>query len=129
PWPTANGDQQPSVLRWWWERMFTTLPPNPGPEELPHHRPEPKRPRAAAGELNATWLGHSAFLLQIGGLNVLTDPQLSDRASPFAAVGPKRLTPPGLGRDDLPPIDAVILSHDHYDHLDEPTVRHLVAAY
>ncbi len=76
-----------------------------------------------------TWVGHATFLIQLGGLNILTDPNWSDRASPVRFAGPKRLVPPGIQFADLPPIHAVVISHDHYDHLDEGTVRRLVAAH
>ena len=76
-----------------------------------------------------TWIGHSTFLVQLAGVNILTDPNWSDRASPVRFVGPRRLIPPGLRFGDLPKIDAVVISHDHYDHFDEPTVRRLVAAH
>lgn len=72
-----------------------------------------------------TWLGHASFLFQYRGLNVLTDPVLSDRASPFRLIGPKRFTPPALTVADMPPIHLVLISHNHYDHLDEATVRQL----
>jgi len=70
-------------------------------------------------------VGHSTTLLQAGGLNVLTDPVWSQRASPVAWAGPRRRRPPGLRFEDLPPIDLVLLSHNHYDHLDLPTLRRL----
>ena len=76
-----------------------------------------------------TWVGHSTFLVQIEGVNILTDPNWSDRASPVRFVGPRRLVPPGLRFTDLPRIDAVVISHDHYDHLDEATVRRLASAH
>jgi N-acyl-phosphatidylethanolamine-hydrolysing phospholipase D len=72
-----------------------------------------------------TWIGHSTFLVQIDGLNILTDPIWNDRASPVEFAGPRRLVGPGMRWEDLPPIDAVVISHDHYDHLDEPTVRRI----
>jgi N-acyl-phosphatidylethanolamine-hydrolysing phospholipase D len=87
------------------------------------------RPRAEVNGLVATWVGHSTFLLQIGGLNVLTDPMWSERASPASFVGPRRQLPPGLAFDTLPSIDAVLLSHDHYDHLDQPTVRRIASSH
>lgn len=83
-------------------------------------------PRAAPGTLSVTWIGHSSFLIQLGGINILTDPVWSDRASPVQWAGPKRVSPPGFPIDQLPPIDLVMQSHNHYDHLDDSTVRHLV---
>ena len=80
-------------------------------------------PRSAPDSCRITWIGHSSFLLQIDGLNVLTDPVFGDRASPLSFVGPKRLVPPGIALDALPPIDVVLQSHDHYDHLCDATVR------
>jgi L-ascorbate metabolism protein UlaG (beta-lactamase superfamily) len=74
---------------------------------------------------SVTWVGHATLLLQVGGLNILTDPQWNDRASFLSWAGPRRLSPPGLAFDDLPKIDVVVISHDHYDHLDLMTVRRL----
>lgn len=72
------------------------------------------------------WLGHSTFLLQIDGINILTDPMLGDRASPFPFIGPKRYTPPAIRVEDLPVIDVVLVSHNHYDHLDYGTMTRLL---
>jgi N-acyl-phosphatidylethanolamine-hydrolysing phospholipase D len=72
-----------------------------------------------------TWIGHDTFLLQLGGLNILTDPHLTARASPFSFAGPERVVAPGLDFDQLPHIDVVLISHNHYDHLDEETVLRL----
>ncbi len=82
------------------------------------HHPDPER-------IQLTWIGHSSFLLQVNGLNILFDPVYSRRASPFSFAGPKRIVPPGVRFEDLPPIDAVVISHNHFDHLDKPTIKRL----
>jgi N-acyl-phosphatidylethanolamine-hydrolysing phospholipase D len=76
-----------------------------------------------------TWIGHYSFLLQIGSTNILLDPIWSDRASPVHFAGPRRIVAPGIGFDSLPPIDLVLLSHDHYDHLDLDTVNRIAATH
>lgn len=77
------------------------------------------------GGYRVTWLGHSTTLIEIDGLRLLTDPVFGERASPFASMGPKRFQPAPIAIDDLPAIDAVILSHDHYDHLDMESIKAL----
>jgi L-ascorbate metabolism protein UlaG (beta-lactamase superfamily) len=84
--------------------------------------------RRPSSGLRVTWLGHSTLLIEIDGVRVLTDPVWSDRASPLPFAGPKRFHPPPAALAALPPLDAVILSHDHYDHLDRPTIRTLAKA-
>jgi N-acyl-phosphatidylethanolamine-hydrolysing phospholipase D len=75
--------------------------------------------------IQVTWIGHSTFLVQVAGLNLLTDPIFSERASPVSFAGPRRYAPPGLSWGQLPRIDAVVISHNHYDHLDLATVKRL----
>ena len=80
-----------------------------------------------AGSINPsiTWIGHATLLVQLNGINILTDPQWSERASPVSWGGPSRLSPPGVDFENLPRIDVVLISHDHYDHLDLKTVKRL----
>jgi L-ascorbate metabolism protein UlaG (beta-lactamase superfamily) len=87
-----------------------------------------KPPRCVEGsELRTTLVNHSTVLLQQRGSNILTDPIWSERASPLSWAGPRRRREPGVPWDDLPPIHAVLISHNHYDHLDLPTLRRLAA--
>ena len=85
--------------------------------------------RANGQHPSLTWIGHSTFLIQLDGVNVLTDPHWGERASPVGFAGPRRLVPPGIAFENLPRIHAVLISHDHYDHLDEATVRRLAAEH
>lgn len=82
-------------------------------------------PPRSSDTLRVTFINHSTFLIQLKGINILTDPIWSKRASPLPWVGPRRYRAPGLRLDDLPPIDLILLSHDHYDHMDLPTLRRL----
>ncbi|HEV8616261.1 MAG TPA: MBL fold metallo-hydrolase [Methylomirabilota bacterium] len=81
--------------------------------------------RANGQTPTVTWIGHATVLVQMNGVNILTDPIWSQRASPLAFAGPRRLVEPGLRFEDLPRIHAVVISHDHYDHLDLATVHRL----
>jgi len=92
----------------------------PGP--LPSTSPLARWMRAPETGLRATWLGHSTVLLEVDGARVLTDPVWGDRASPLTFAGPKRFQPVPVPITSLPPLDAVIVSHDHYDHLDYPSI-------
>jgi L-ascorbate metabolism protein UlaG (beta-lactamase superfamily) len=76
-----------------------------------------------------TFIGHATFLIQTAAGNILTDPMYSERASPLAWLGPRRVRQPGVRFDDLPPISTVLLSHNHYDHCDLPTLRRLAARF
>ncbi|MBB5716654.1 MBL fold metallo-hydrolase [Sphingomonas aerophila] len=89
----------------------------------------PARPAARVDALTVTMVGHASLLIQVAGLNLLTDPVWSDRASPLSFAGPKRVTAPGVAFENLPPIDAVLLSHNHYDHMDVATLRRLQASF
>ena len=93
--------------------------------QLPTVDPTSAWARAPGSGLRATWLGHSTVLIEIDGLRVLTDPVWGPRASPSRFVGPKRFQPVPVPLRALPPVDVVLVSHDHYDHLDYPTIREL----
>ncbi len=93
---------------------------------LPSESPLERWTRPAESGLRATWLGHSTVLVEIDGRRVLTDPVWSDRASPVGFAGPKRFQPVPVPVSGLPPLDAVIISHDHYDHLDRATILALL---
>jgi L-ascorbate metabolism protein UlaG (beta-lactamase superfamily) len=95
----------------------------PGP--LPSVDPRERWSRRPETSLRATWLGHSTVLLEMDGVRVLTDPVWGERASPVAFAGPKRFQPVPAPIAGLPPLDAVVISHDHYDHLDYSTILEL----
>lgn len=89
--------------------------------------PKAPPPRIEGNRLHVTFINHATVLIQTGGVNLLTDPIWSERTGPIPLVGPRRHRPPGLHLKDLPRIDAVLLTHDYYDHLDIPTLRILAA--
>ena len=91
--------------------------------------PPPTVPEERVEDLRVTMVGHASLLLQCGRRNVLLDPVFSDRASPLPLGDPLRFNPPGIRFDDLPPIDLVLVSHNHYDHLDTSSLKRLVAAH
>ncbi|MEP6621816.1 MAG: MBL fold metallo-hydrolase [bacterium] len=125
PWPDSEPHGFGALLRWAGERRGQRRSPTPAPGSFPTATPRIAHPRAAAPERSATWIGHSTVLLQMSGLNVLTDPVWSDRASPLKWIGPKRIMTPALPLAGLPPLDVILISHSHYDHLDKRTVRQL----
>jgi len=97
---------------------------------LPVVAPDVEALRANSRDATVTWIGHSTLLVQLDGVTFLTDPVWSHRLGPFGGlVGVARYTPPPMRLEDLPRIDFVLISHDHYDHLDEPTVRRLARLY
>ena len=91
--------------------------------------PTVRRRASKAPSLRVSYVGHASLLIQTAGLNILLDPVWSKRASPFRFVGPKRVNDPGIAFADLPPIDVVLVSHGHYDHLDVATLSRLAAAH
>lgn len=102
---------------------------DPGPDAFPRGTPAFSVPRAHPETMTLTWVGHTTFLIQIAGINILTDPIWSERASPVAFAGPRRRVPAAVEFDALPFIELIVLSHDHYDHLDSRTIRRLVNRY
>ncbi len=117
------------LLRWRRDAIRNRLPP---PPLAPTPRVPPDlawlRTNAGAGAEMVpaiNWVGHATVLAQLGGLTVLTDPMFSQRASPVPLMGPNRQTPPGIALGNLPHVDLVLVSHNHYDHLDLPSVATL----
>lgn len=115
----ARAQDLGAVLRWMLNRergAWTSLDNAPVGKT-----PEPR----VVNGIRITFINHSTFLIQADGTNILTDPIYSERASPFTWIGPKRMRPPGIRFEDLPKIDLVLISHNHYDHLDIATVKRL----
>jgi L-ascorbate metabolism protein UlaG (beta-lactamase superfamily) len=113
-------------LKWQWERFSQGLPKPPEAPIL-GIAPDLKYIQSKHPDVAVTWVGHATVLLQVDGLNVLTDPHWGNRSSPVSFVGPRRHQAPGIAFESLPPIDAVVISHNHFDHLDLGTVRKLMA--
>jgi len=130
PWGDDPRQRFRSVLKWKLIDRFTH-PPVRDPARPPRAASDATfpRPRAPRDTVVLTWIGHATFLIQIDAQNVLTDPMWSERSSPVQFAGPRRVVPPGVVFDALPPIDVVLISHNHYDHLDDRTVRRLVAEH
>jgi L-ascorbate metabolism protein UlaG (beta-lactamase superfamily) len=120
PSPLIKAAAGPSIARALLRRDDRGRPAGPVPLARSGRPPEP------AAELAATWYGHASAMVEVDGRRVLLDPVWGDRISPSPTVGPRRLHPPPVPIEDIPPVDAVLISHDHYDHLDLPTVRSLV---
>jgi L-ascorbate metabolism protein UlaG (beta-lactamase superfamily) len=99
-------------------RKWADTPPGPPPPE-----------RVEPGIIRVTFVNHTTLLIQTDGINILTDPVWSMRVSPVSFTGPKRHRPPGIRFEDLPPIDLVLVSHNHYDHMDIPTLKRLHAKH
>lgn len=118
-----NPDEVPQKRTFWWVWRFIS---GPKWERAGDSAPaQPPAARVSKGSLVITAVGHGTFLIQMDGLNILTDPIWSKRCSPVSWAGPKRHRSPGIRFEDLPPIDAILVSHNHYDHLDIPTLERL----
>jgi L-ascorbate metabolism protein UlaG (beta-lactamase superfamily) len=115
----APANTRDGLLRQWHDQRHVGMP---GAEIPLAHAEIP----AEAAELAVTWFGHASALLEVDGARVLVDPVWGHRVSPSPTLGPTRLHEPPIPIDELPPVDAVLISHDHYDHLDLPTVRELL---
>ncbi len=125
PWPDAEAMGFGQVVRWYAERRTTRRPP-PDPEPSVFPVAVPRFGLAnGSGETAVTWFGHSSALIELAGLRVLTDPVWSDYPSPVPLPRLKRWVRPPVPLEELPPVDVVLVSHNHYDHLDAPTVRRL----
>ena len=112
-------------LRWQWESWRMGKSPSSPTPQVAADVPLIKAATLPTVVPTVTWIGHATALVQANGLNVLVDPIFSDRASPVQIFGPKRAQPPGVAMADLPDIDAVLISHNHYDHLDRNSVAQL----
>ncbi|HZZ92618.1 MAG TPA: MBL fold metallo-hydrolase [Usitatibacter sp.] len=113
---------------WKWEQWRDGTPqPPPGGWPIPHRKADVARIRENRAQPLVTWIGHASFLLQLAGVNILIDPQFSERASPVAFAGPRRVVPLPLEMSELPRIDVVLITHNHYDHLDRASVKALAA--
>ncbi|MEZ4704907.1 MAG: MBL fold metallo-hydrolase [Bdellovibrionota bacterium] len=108
-------------FKWRWEAIFKEID-RPTMDVLPYAQPALDVIHSKPGRPVATWLGHSTILYQIDGKSMLTDPHFSDRASPVQWIGPKRFMRPVVEVEHLPHIDYVVISHDHYDHLDRGSI-------
>jgi N-acyl-phosphatidylethanolamine-hydrolysing phospholipase D len=129
PWPDSEAPGWGKAFRLLGEHRRGTRAGTPARGTFPVSTPAISHPRASGAELAATWIGHSTVLLQLGGLNVITDPVFSQRASPVQWIGPRRVMDPALPIDALPPLDVILISHNHYDHLDRPAVKRIAAAH
>jgi Beta-lactamase superfamily domain len=110
---------------WTTLKMLVSLKPAPWPEFVENH-PDPHLDRRLASHQAAvTFINHATVLIQVAGCNILTDPVWSERVSPLSWLGPKRVREPGIPFDALPRIDLVLVSHNHYDHMDLKTLRSL----
>ena len=126
PWPGFEDRGMVDVLRWGvWDRIVGNKPETKDNYDFPLVENDGRFLRENTSEFTVTWVGHSTLLIQLDGVNILTDPVWSERSSPVQWAGPKRHVKPGIDFENLPEIDLVIISHDHYDHLDKNTIERL----
>lgn len=122
--PDAPTERTGGFFKWQLERkpgVWKAYRDEPLGAPPPHH--------VDAGQMRVTFINHATTLIQLDGVNVLTDPIYAERASPFSFVGPRRVRPPGIKFEELPPIHAVVISHNHYDHLNLETLKRLQTAF
>lgn len=112
------------MVKWWWEMETIEWPA--WVEDLTQ---PPPVDQVTGKQIRVTYINHATVLIQVDGLNILTDPIWSLRAGPVSWLGVKRVRAPGVLMSDLPKIDYILLSHDHFDHLDLPTLRDLIARH
>ena len=117
--PSSTKKSFSDLIKWWWNGVT----PKAVDFELSDNDPQFFKKNKDRDTI--TWIGHSTLLIQYGGITILTDPHLTQRASPVSFAGPKRYTNPGLSIEDLPDIDIIVISHNHYDHLYKLTVEKL----
>lgn len=130
PFPTWSAQSFANVMKFVlssWATSDNRLPKEKDEldQALPMVKPNFRVDSSQRNTFRATWLGHATTLIQVEGFNILTDPIFSDRASFVQFMGPKRIRPPPCGVDSLPDVDVVVISHNHYDHLDTDTVQAL----
>ena len=113
-----------AVLKWRMNHKHTTWVDRTGEVALSLHPP-----RVDGGDVRVVFVNHSTFVIQMDGLNIVTDPVWSERSSPASWIGPRRWMSPGIRLEDLPPVDVVLISHNHYDHLDVATLVALEKEY
>ncbi len=118
-----------SLWAWQWERLRNGLPKEPEDGwKIPSVKTDPVALAAAENNPSVTWIGHATMLVRLAGKNILFDPTFAPRASPVSFAGPKRVVPLPIDIPELPRIDLVMVSHNHYDHLDTDSVRRLAAS-